>query len=74
MRSIASGSAASDDAVVKAMSHGSFTARMNRRSGTRKTSAIGTKHAEHEDDQRAVQRADEHAETCAARRARSSRP
>ena len=74
MRSIASGSAASDDAVVNAMSHGSRTARTNRLSGTRKMSAIGHEHEQHEHDQRAVQRADENAEIPQNARARSSRP
>ncbi len=42
---MASGSAASDDAVVNAMSHGSFTAAKNRRIGTLNSSATGSKTA-----------------------------
>src|SRR6185437_12621838 len=39
--SMANGSAASDDAVENAMSHGSLTARMKRRTGTRASVATG---------------------------------
>ena len=74
MRSIASGNAASDDAVVNAMSHGSRTARTKRLSGTRKISAIGTNTKQDEHDQRAVQRADENAEIPAESRGRPSTP
>ena len=42
IRCIASGSAASEEVVVNAMIAGSFTARMNRRSGIRAISAAGT--------------------------------
>ena len=59
---MASGNAASDDAVVNAMSHGSRTALTNRLSGTRKMSATGQQHEQREYDQRAVQRADENPE------------
>jgi hypothetical protein len=43
IRSIATGSAASDDVVVKAMMAGSFTARTKRRMGTRLSRATGSK-------------------------------
>ena len=58
----ASGSAASDDAVENASSHGSFVAAQNRRIGTLHASAIGSSTSEREGEQRAVQREHEHAE------------
>ena len=60
----ASGSAASDDAVENATSHGSFAARQNRRTGTLNASAIGSSTNEREHDQRAVQREHQRARGC----------